>query len=164
MLGDGKNIWSRLLTFHIRLVQSTMPWRMKQLWLLTIFGILCTGCTSQIEREERLARRNRETAGERVTAESKTDTALACYYWASFHNAYMDAKAMPTNDTDYGCHTKTIELSYGVYITPHHTTIVINSLGADTCTHIQTHMHTDIHTETILRHQACWPQAGPCLV
>ena len=37
----------------------------------------------------------------------------------------IDAKATPTNDIDYSCHIKVIELtvfdqSYGLYITPHH--------------------------------------------
>ena len=48
---------------------------------------------------------------------------------------------MPVNDMNYSCHIK----PYNLYITPHHATIVINSLrGGDT----QTHTHTDVHTET----------------
>ena len=48
-------------------------------------------------------------------------TALAYSYWASFFMC-MDAKVMPTDDTDYSCHIKLLNLfnqSCGVYITPH---------------------------------------------
>ena len=64
----------------------------------------------------------------------------------------MDAKAMPTNDTNYSCHIKAIKLiyqSYGFYITP----LVINSFGGG-------HTHTDVRKETILRkqvHAGLWP-------
>ena len=36
---------------------------------------------------------------------------------------HMDAYVMPTNNIDYSCHIKAIELIYqlyGVYIIPHH--------------------------------------------
>ena len=37
-------------------------------------------------------------------------TVLAYSYWASFHDAYMNGYIMATNNTDYGCHIKAIEL------------------------------------------------------
>ena len=42
--------------------------------------------------------------------------------------AHTNAKAVPTNDTYYGCHIKAVELfnrSYGVHITSYHSTIII---------------------------------------
>ena len=35
---------------------------------------------------------------------------LAYSYWDSFHDVYADAYVTPTNDTDYSCHIKAIEL------------------------------------------------------
>ena len=59
------------------------------------------------------------------------------------------SKAMPTNDTDYSCHIKVMDLfsqSYRIHIM----LLVIYSLGAET------HSHTFMfHTELILRNQAC---------
>ena len=39
-------------------------------------------------------------------------TALAYSYWASLLDAHADAYATPTNDTDYSCHIKAIELIF----------------------------------------------------
>ena len=77
---------------------------------------------------------------------------------------------MPTNDTDYSCHTKAIVLSYLTNhmgsISHHIMPIVISSLGGgqtdrqtDTHTHTNTHTHTHEHIPTftdkaILRNQA----------
>ena len=56
----------------------------------------------------------------------------------------INAKAIPTNNTDYSYYTKAVELvnqSYGVYIAA----LFINSLeGVGTHTH--THTHTHINT------------------
>ena len=50
----------------------------------------------------------------------------------------IDAYTMPTNDTDYSCLTKAIELIYPIIWGLYHTTsLVITSLGADT--------HTNMH-------------------
>ena len=98
---------------------------------------------------------------------------------------------MPTNDTDYSCHTKAIVLSYLTNhmgsISHHIMPIVISSLGggqtdrhtrtharthahAHTHTHIHTHTHTHTHThehiptftdKAILRNQA---RRRPCLI
>ena len=59
----------------------------------------------------------------------------------------INTKATPIYDTNYNCHTTTIELlnqSYGVHIMP----LFINSLGGG---HTHTHTHADIPTEAILR-------------
>ena len=53
---------------------------------------------------------------------------------------HITAEAMPTNDTDYRCYIKAIDLinqSYGVYIAA----LVINSLEGG-------HTHTHTHTQT----------------
>ena len=61
---------------------------------------------------------------------------------------HMDAKVMPTDDTDCSCHIKPLNLfnqSRRVYITP----LVINSLeGGHTHTHTHTHTHKHTHTNT----------------
>ena len=55
---------------------------------------------------------------------------------------HINAKATPTNDTDYRCYIKAIDLinqSYGVYIA----VLVINNLkGGDTHTHTHSRKHT----------------------
>ena len=65
----------------------------------------------------------------------------------------INAKATPINDTNYICHITAVELSYPIiYVesTSYHITrLVINSLRADT----QTHTHTDVRMESILRNQ-----------
>ena len=64
---------------------------------------------------------------------------------------HINAKAIPTNDTDYRCYIKAVELvnqSYGVYIAA----LVFNSLeGGDIHTHTHTHIHTYTHTYTHTR-------------
>ena len=69
----------------------------------------------------------------------------------------MDAKVMPTDDTDYSscysCHIKPLNSSkqsyaYRVYITPP----VINSLGGGR-THTYTHTRTHTHTHTDIQGQ-----------
>ena len=62
-----------------------------------------------------------------------------------------------TNDTDYSCYIKAVELVWPtiwVYITP----LVINSLrGGHTHRHTDTHthIHTRVRTKAILRNQVC---------
>ena len=63
----------------------------------------------------------------------------------------MEAKATPTNDTNYSCHIKATELiltNHMWSISHHITPLVINSLRANT----HTHRHP---TETNLRNKAC---------
>ena len=73
---------------------------------------------------------------------------------------YINAKAIPINNTDYNCH-KTLFNSCRTCITnhlgsisPHIMPPVINSIGGRH-THANTHIyiHTDVRTETILRNQ-----------
>ena len=56
---------------------------------------------------------------------------------------HINAKATPTNNTDYNCYIKAVELvnqSYGVYIAA----LFINSLeGVGTHTHTHTHTHAN---------------------
>ena len=42
---------------------------------------------------------------------------------------------MFTNDTDYSCHLKAIELVYLIIWGPYHIILVISTFGADTYTH-----------------------------
>ena len=68
---------------------------------------------------------------------------------------HINAKLTPTNDTDYSCHIKVVEL-----IMP----LVINSLGGED-THTHTHTHTKTHAcmyidKVILinqTHTSLWP-------
>ena len=74
-------------------------------------------------------------------------TALANSYWL-VTMTHTDAKATPTNDTNYSCHIKAIELTYITQsygsISHHIMSLVINSLRVDTY---------NVHTKTILRNQ-----------
>ena len=63
---------------------------------------------------------------------------------------FMNAKVMPTNDTNYSCYIKAVEHVGSIS----HYKLLIAS-GADTHTHKHTHIRTDVHTESILRNQAC---------
>ena len=55
-------------------------------------------------------------------------------------------KETSTNDTDYSCHMKAVELVYPIILDPY-TSLVINSLrGGDTYTHPYTRTHTNTHT------------------
>ena len=66
---------------------------------------------------------------------------------------HINAKAIPTNDTDYRCYIKAVELvnqSYGVYIAA----LVFNSLeGGDIHTHTHIHTYTHIYTHTQTHHR-----------
>ena len=65
----------------------------------------------------------------------------------------FNIKATPIIDNDYSYHITAIELfsqSYGVHMTQHRATIVINSLG---WAHTQTHTLTGVCTETIVGNQ-----------
>ena len=66
-------------------------------------------------------------------------TALAYSCWVS--TMHMNAYVMPTNDIDYNCHIKAIELINQSYrsISHHMTSLVINSLGGG-------HTHARIQT------------------
>ena len=58
--------------------------------------------------------------------------------------------ATPTDDTDYSCHTKAVELVEPIILGPNHATschitpLIIKALGTDT--------HTDITTKAIHLH------------
>ena len=107
--------------------------------------------------------------------------ALAYSYWASFHDiksyyelltTCMDAYVTPTEDTDYSCHIKAIELFKMDYVRPirqiSHRTYLTNHMGSITrhITPLVIHSfwgrHTLKHTciqafmdKSILRNQAC---------
>ena len=53
----------------------------------------------------------------------------------------MDAKAMPTKDTDYSCDIKATELMVYINITP----LVINSLGDRHIRHTYANTHAQRH-------------------
>ena len=62
----------------------------------------------------------------------------------------FNSKVMLTNNTDYSCHIKVLELFEPIlimqFISCQIMVLVINNLGEDT--HAQTHAHTQTHTHT----------------
>ena len=58
---------------------------------------------------------------------------------------FFNFKGTPTNDTDYSCHIKAVELVYPI-ILGLYTSLIINSLGGGD-THTPPHTH-NIHTQT----------------
>ena len=60
---------------------------------------------------------------------------------------HINAKAIPTNDTDYSCYIKAVELvnQYMGSISQHWFLIALRA-GTYTHTHTYTHIHTHTHT------------------
>ena len=88
-----ENVWFHSLTFHTRLVQVNHAMKNETARIIDYIwhAMHVDVATSQTEREERIARRNRETAGERVMAGSKTDTALKLTIIGLVSTMHMDA-------------------------------------------------------------------------
>ena len=75
-----------------------------------------------------------------MTVKVMAYSVLAYSYWVHFYNTHINAKAAPTNNTNYSSHAKAIEFvltNHLEFISHHITPLGINSLRGR-----HTHKHT----------------------